>query len=204
MLILENLSVRYGNRLVLSKVNHTFEDGRISAILGPSGIGKTTLLHAVAALTPPTEGRIHSSYLRPAYLFQEPRLFPWMTALENVTAVRSDRERAEALLRRLFPDDSVLELYPHELSGGMKQRIALARALAYEPDLLLMDEPFRGLDPKTRERVTALLLEELHGKTVLMVTHDREDLSFCHTVLRTVGSPVVALEAEKSGTLSAE
>lgn len=204
MLQLEQLTLQYKEKIVLSRVDHRFEDGRITALLGASGIGKTSLLHALAGLTKPTEGRILSTYERPAYLFQDVRLFPWMTALENVTAVCPDTVAASALLTRLFPGEDVLSLYPRELSGGMKQRVAIARTLAYDSDLLLLDEPFRGLDPDTRGAVRDLILEKAAGKTVILVTHDGEDLAFCDTALRMVGSPVTALLPEKSGTSRSE
>lgn len=204
MLKLENLTLRYGKNTVLSQLNHVFEDGKVTAILGTSGIGKTTLLHLLSGLLRPSEGKVLTDYTRPAYVFQEPRLFPWMTALENLTAVCPDRDRALALLEELFPDSSVAELYPHQLSGGMKQRISLARALLYDPDLLLMDEPFRGLDPETRRAVSDLVFRKARGKTVIFVTHDEEDLIHCDTALRLTGTPVTRIEAEKSGILGNE
>ena len=204
MLKLEDLTLRYGKNTVLSHLNHTFEDGRVNAILGASGIGKTTLLHLLANLSRPSEGVIVSTHQKPAYVFQEPRLFPWMTALENVTAVCPNRARALSLLASLFPDTDVQNLYPHELSGGMKQRISLARALAYDADLVLMDEPFRGLDQETKRAVCDLVFKELKGKTVILVTHDEEDLAYCDTVLRMVGTPVTRLKTEKSGTFGNE
>lgn len=200
MLKLENLTLRYGTNTVLDSLHHTFEEGKATAITGTSGIGKTTLLHLLAGLIKPSEGRIVNSHEKLSYVFQEPRLFPWMTVLENITAVCSDEERACSLLQRLFPDTQVENLYPHELSGGMKQRVSLARALAPKPDLLLMDEPFRGLDTETRRLVYDLVLEETRGKTLILVTHDEEDLVLCDTVLRMVGMPVTRLVTEKSGT----
>lgn len=195
MLTLEHLTLGYGKKEILKDVSVSFPEGCVTAITGASGIGKTTLLQAVAGLLRPLSGKILSDYRRISYVFQEPRLFLWMTALENVCAVCSDRDRARELLERLVPDSA--GLYPHELSGGMKQRVSIARALAYETELLLMDEPFKGLDPQTKRSVADLVFESTRGKTVLLITHDREDLRFCDASLAMIGSPVTALHLEK-------
>ena len=199
MLKFENLTVRYGKQTVIDRLNFDFPEGCVIAITGASGIGKTTLLNVIAGFLKPNGGSLLSDHHAPAYIFQEPRLFPWMTALENVTTVCDDPRRAAELLDRLLPDADAKNKYPHELSGGMKQRVSVARALAYHSDLLLMDEPFKGLDPETREQVSRLVFEESKGKTVLMVTHDREDLSYCDFLLRIEGAPVSQFILEKSG-----
>ena len=105
---------------------------------------------------------------------------------------------------RLISDADAKDKYPDELSGGMKQRVSMARALAYDSDLLLMDEPFKGLDPDTRREVCRLVFEQAKGKTVLMVTHDREDLVYCDHLLRLEGSPACSLILEKSGSVTSE
>ena len=196
MLKLENLTVEYQKNKILENVSVSFVDGTITAITGRSGIGKTTLLRVLCGLKKPSDGKVLSSYNRPAYIFQEPRLFPWMTALENVLAVCNDEEKARHYLSRLLPDEGALLKYPHELSGGMKQRVSIARAIAYEPDLLLMDEPFRGLDPETKEETVRLVLDSIRRKTVLTVTHDEEDL-VCDFVLRMENTPASHLILEK-------
>lgn len=197
MLKLENLTVEYQKNKILENVSVSFVDGTITAITGRSGIGKTTLLRVLCGLKKPSDGKVLSSYNRPAYIFQEPRLFPWMTALENVLAVCNDEEKARHYLSRLLPDEGALLKYPHELSGGMKQRVSIARAIAYEPDLLLMDEPFRGLDPETKEETVRLVLDSIRRKTVLTVTHDEEDLVWCDFVLRMENTPASHLILEK-------
>ncbi len=200
MLKLEQLTLRYGKQTVLDGVSFEFLTGGVTGIVGASGIGKSSLLHTIAGLKVPNGGKIHSSHERLSYIFQEPRLFPWMTALENITAVGADEETAMRYLRILFDDaDEVAKKHPHELSGGMKQRISIARALAYAPDLLLLDEPFRGLDVETKERVFHLILEETKQKTLLLVTHDEADLALCNEIVRMEGSPVSRLLLEKSG-----
>ncbi len=198
MLTLNRLSVSFEDKMVLNQLSHTFSDRRITAILGASGTGKTTLLNVIAGLLCPTDGTIESDYVRVAYVFQEARLFPWMTALENVEAVCGDSQKAAKYLGMLLPAPSDHQKYPHELSGGMKQRVSLARALSYEPDLLLMDEPFKGLDAETREKVSSFLFEVTKDITVLMVTHDSLELPYCHDVLRLEHHPLSHLVVEKS------
>lgn len=204
MLVLDSLTLRYGEKTVLESVSFEFLTDGITGIVGASGIGKSTLLHAAAGLKSPDGGKIHSSHDRISYIFQEPRLFPWMTALENITAVGANEETAKRLLAELFDDaDEVAQKFPHELSGGMKQRISIARALAYEPTLLLLDEPFRGLDAEAKEKAVRLILSErkkTHGRTALLVTHDEADLALCDRIVRMEGSPVSRLILEKSGS----
>ena len=199
MLKLENLTVRYGKQVVIDGLTATLPEHGVLALTGTSGIGKTTLLNVLAGLKSPYRGSVVSTYSRPTYIFQEPRLFPWMTALENVAVVCKDQEKARRLLSGLFTEPDIGNKYPSELSGGMKQRVAIARALAYDSDLLLMDEPFKGLDPETRERVSRFVFVEARGKTVLMVTHDREDLQYADYVLQMEGSPTCRLLLEKCG-----
>ena len=193
MLKLENLTVLYQKQAILQNLSFEFEEGHVSAITGASGIGKTTLLNVLAGFLRPNDGKVIADHSRVAYIFQEPRLFPWMTALENVTTVCNNEAKARALLERLLPDPDAKDKYPSQLSGGMKQRVSIARALAYEPDLLLLDEPFKGLDPETREDTASFLFEQMKGKTVLMVTHDKDDLRYCDTVLGMQSAPVSAL-----------
>ncbi len=200
MLKIHDLCVAYDKKLILDHLTHSFLDHRVTALTGLSGIGKTTLLRVFAGLLSPSSGEVISSYKKAAYIFQEPRLFPWMTALENVSIICNSTQKAQEYLEHLIPDLDSHKKYPHELSGGMKQRVSIARALAYEPDLLLMDEPFKGLDRETREHVSRFLFETIQDTTAIIVTHDKEDLPYCHQILRMEGSPANQLVLEKSDT----
>ena len=204
MLSLDHVSFQYDNAPILQNLSHTFADGVTTAITGASGSGKTTLLHLLAGLYRPTSGKVCNTYSRLAVSFQEPRLFPWMTALENVTAVCKNRNQARAYLQALFAEEDVADKFPDELSGGMKMRVSLARALAVEPDLLLLDEPFFGLDPETKQRTAEFLFAQMQQKTCIFITHAEEDLAFCAEHLHLSGLPVTSLCAVKHGKASIE
>jgi NitT/TauT family transport system ATP-binding protein len=162
-----------------------------AAILGPSGCGKSTLLNMVAGFDAPTRGAVRfdgepvtTPSPRRAVVFQEPALFPWYTVLDNITfglktrgiAPAAYRGRVEAIIEQVGLQGFESH-YPAELSGGMKQRVGIARVLVMEPDVLLMDEPFGSLDAQTRAVMQELLLSvwERHQHTVLFVTHDIEE-----------------------------
>lgn len=176
-----------GPLVVLEDFNLDVRPGEFLTIVGPSGSGKTTLLDLLAGLTRPTSGQVlvdGKEVTGPghdrAVVFQQYALFPWRTASTNVsiglegTGLRR-RQRAEKA--REYLDlvglSGFSDRYPHELSGGMKQRVAIARSLAYEPDILLMDEPFAALDAQTREQLQDELLRiwKETGKTVVFITH---------------------------------
>jgi len=152
------------------------------ALVGPSGCGKTTLLHLCAGLLHVREGSIDNGFSSQAFMFQQPRLLPWKTALDNIALglaavgmARAERERrAHELALRLGLSAVDLDRFPHQLSGGMQSRVSLARALVLEPQLLLLDEPFSALDVGLREELYRLLLAHLAARRmgVLMITHD--------------------------------
>lgn len=171
------LTVTYDGRAVLREVTLTVPDGAHIALMGPSGCGKTTLLRVLAGLRAPDGGTVRAAG-RMACVFQEPRLLPWRTAAENVNAVLSDRAetmpQARAWLERLELGEAA-DQYPAALSGGMQQRVAIARALAYDAPVLLLDEPFRGLDAALRGRVRACIADAAQGKTLVLATHDAAD-----------------------------
>lgn len=175
MIHVKDVSVSYGGERVLRHCSLHVEKGSRVALMGPSGCGKTTLVHAVAGLIRPESGCV-SVNGTVSYVFQEPALFPWLDALENINVVLRDdsstRGEAEVWLRAVGLAECRGK-YPHQLSGGQKQRVAICRALAYGGDVLLLDEPLKGLDPDTREQVAQVIERASRGKTVLLVTHDR-------------------------------
>ena len=176
MIELRDLVFSYADRPVLNGVSLSLTDGMHAAVMGPSGAGKSTLLRLAMGLAQPKSGLVRRSG-RIACVFQEPRLLPWCTALENVNCVLSDGPETLPAAEKWL---SALELsacaglYPDALSGGMQQRLAIARALAFGGDTLLLDEPFKGFDADLREEVIALLQRECAGKTLLLVTHDAD------------------------------
>ena len=198
MLKIQNLSYKYGKSLVIDDLTYEFECGKVSAIIGESGIGKTTLLNLIANLIDAPNGKITTDIKKIGYVFQEPRLFDWMSALENVSTVSNDAT-ARKILTKMGLADAIYK-YPQELSGGMKQRVAIARALAYDPELVILDEPFKGLDPEMRREISEFVFSTLKNKTVIMVTHDTEDLELADIVLELTSAPQSQLKMVKSNT----
>ena len=187
MITIDRLTLSYGRQQVLKDCSLQVEPGSRVALMGPSGCGKTSLINVIAGLLTPDSGKV-SVNGKVSYVFQEPALFPWLTAVDNINVVLSDGPetlpRAEQLLEAVGLSDC-RDKYPHQLSGGQKQRIAICRALAYGGDILLLDEPLKGLDADTRDQVSALLRQEWAGKTLLLVTHDpSEAQSLCDRVYR--------------------
>lgn len=171
-----NLSFQFGDRSVLRDVNLRIAPGDFICLLGPSGCGKSTLLRLLAGLLEPTKGEVRRDSAATSFVFQEPRLLPWRTVLENVLLpfeLQGQRpKKIESVLRRVGLWDA-RGLFPHELSGGMKQRTAIARALVTDPEVLLMDEPFSALDEALRYDLEDLLREQWSEKkmTMVFVTH---------------------------------
>ena len=178
MLQFDQVSFAYEKKVVLARFSMRLEQGERLALMGPSGSGKTTILRLAAGLLKPISGSIQSTFLPPAVVFQEPRLFPRLTVFENLAAVQ-EKSDAEAIRRVL----ALVELgeeesaYPHELSGGMQSRVSLARALLFPTDFYLFDEPFGALDEATRKIVLARVRDFLIEKNAaaILVTHQKED-----------------------------
>lgn len=178
MLELKDVALSFGEKQVLNHLNLTLKAGERIAVMGPSGCGKTSLLRVALSLQMPERGTVSCKAGRTAAVFQEPRLLPWRTAAENVNLVLSDREEtmptAWAWLDKLELTEAY-SLYPSELSGGMQQRVSIARALAASPELVVMDEPFKAMDEALHDRVVRLVGEALQQTSLLMATHSEEE-----------------------------
>jgi NitT/TauT family transport system ATP-binding protein len=187
-----NVTMRFAQKAAqltaLERVSIAVRDGEVVSLIGPSGCGKSTLLNIGSGLTAPSEGqafvdgeRVEGPNAHVAFMLQKDLLLPWRTVVENVmfgveiqgVAPAERRRRAQALLENL----KLAEFsghYPHQLSGGMRQRVALARTLAVDPTVLLLDEPFSAVDAQTRMVLQRELAQTLKraGKTALLITHD--------------------------------
>lgn len=183
----------------LERISLTVPDGQFACIVGPSGCGKSTLLMVAAGLTEPSEGEVlvdGKSASDPGadrgMVFQSYSLYPWLSVRRNIEfglevkrMPRAQRQQRSSELIHLMKLDGFAEAYPKALSGGMKQRAAIARALANDPQVLLMDEPFGALDAQTRQIMQELLTDlwQRYRKTVLFVTHDIEEAIFLGDVI---------------------
>lgn len=189
MIELDRVFFSYGEKHIFSSLSLRLPDAGQVAVLGPSGCGKTTLLRLIAGLETPDAGVIRRPE-RIACCFQEDRLLPWYTARENVAlflpqAARQDKARAARLAQGWLERVGLGaegDAYPDALSGGMKRRVALARALAYEAPVLLLDEPFRALDEQTHADMLRLARALCQGRLLVLVTHDERDAQGMETV----------------------
>lgn len=177
MIEIKNLSLRYDGEAVIENFSLTLEKGEKIVLMGPSGCGKSSLLSAIAGLIAPEKGSIKTDG-RISFVFQEPRLLPWLSALENINAVLLDSSASLAEAEKWLSAVGLGadgEKLPSELSGGMQQRVAIARALAYSGDILLLDEPSKGMDADTKAAVWELIRSSAEGRTSILVTHDEEE-----------------------------
>ncbi len=197
MIRFENVTKLYGEKKVLADLSFTLAEKGIVALMGPSGIGKTTLLRLMAGLERPDTGSVRISAAKTAVCFQEPRLIPWLSCKENITFVLPDdgtsEEKASKALS-LFELSEAEDALPDSLSGGMKQRVSLARALAVGADLLLLDEPFTGLDEALKARLYPLIRSANEQGLTVIVTHDIDEAqALGATVFYLQGDPVESL-----------
>ncbi|HXG50734.1 MAG TPA: ABC transporter ATP-binding protein [candidate division Zixibacteria bacterium] len=193
-IVVESLCRSFGELRVLEDVSLAVEEGELLAIVGPSGCGKSTLLRILSGLVRPTAGRvlIDSAEVtgpnpRHNMVFQEHALYPWRTVFQNVALGLEIQKRDRDAIRRKVASllgmvglENFASYYPHQLSGGMRQRVSLARAIAVDPDVLFLDEPFGALDAMTRltlqDELLRLWLDAT--KTTILVTHDVEEALF--------------------------
>ena len=176
MLEAVELSKSFDGKTVIDRFSQRFETNVHYCLMGPSGCGKTTLLNLRMGLLKPDSGRVIAEGVRFSAVFQEDRLLEQMTAAANVALVSpASREEIDHLLRELGIDEESLPQPVSAYSGGMKRRVALCRALLADFDVLILDEPYKGLDEETRAKVMQIVERHTQGKTVLLVTHDREE-----------------------------
>ena len=173
---IDNLSAEYMGTMILENLSFSLPAKGCVCFFGPSGSGKTTLLQIIAGLKKPLNGKVYMNYPKISYVFQENRLIPWLTALENVSIVSgSSSEIAVDWLKKVGLEDDTGK-YPSQLSGGMKQRVNIARALAYDAPVVLLDEPFKGLDDTIKSKIIDILSEMKKDRLLLLVTHDQDDV----------------------------
>ncbi|WP_291329453.1 ABC transporter ATP-binding protein [Desulfovibrio sp. UCD-KL4C] len=182
---LKNIHKKFGDCTILSGFDLDVKHGEVLALLGPSGIGKSTILRIIAGLEKPDSGSIDIGTSHIGYVFQEARLLPWDTMLNNVAlplqalGIKKDEalERSRHFLK-CMELSKFEKMLPHQLSGGMCQRVSIARALAISPKILLLDEPFTGLDKKLKNTMRSLLESSLdtNQTAVIQVTHDHSEL----------------------------
>ena len=175
MIECSNLYLSFEGRVILNKVSFILPDAGIFALMGSSGIGKSSLLKILSGLLAPDSGTIRGlDNLRVGIMFQEDRLLPWHTALKNVMLAMEhpSQEEARKLLDALEIGESA-DMYPAVLSGGMKRRAALARAIAFSPDVLLLDEPFSGIDEQIKGRISPFIQKS--APLIIFSTHNVKD-----------------------------
>ena len=193
MISVQDLHFSYGEKVIFRNFSLDFPEVPLLGLTGPSGCGKTTLLRILAGLEHPERGimtGIHAE--RTAFLFQENRLFPWRTAGQHITDVLPSERHPELTRWLAFAElDGEEHTLPAQLSGGMARRLALARCAALDSDVLLLDEPFTGIDAERRARLLVRLREL--GKPVLLISHEKEVLDACDAVRTFDGPPLKCL-----------
>lgn len=176
---IKKLCFSYGDEPVLNNLNLTLGTERPVLLLGKSGIGKTTLLRLLLGFLKPDSGKISgiAPETRISVMYQEDRLFPQMTVYNNLRLIKKDlsRKRAGELLEELGLTEKVLDKLPAELSGGMRRRAALARCLIFPSQIVLMDEPFQGLDAENRENCLKAVKKYTSGRPTLIISHEASD-----------------------------
>ena len=182
---LKNISKAFGEKSVLTDLNAVFEYGKITVIMGESGCGKTTLINIIMGLEKPDSGDISGIPEKISAVFQEDCLSEDFSAISNLRAVVGKRvsksDISELLISFGLTEKDICSPV-NQLSGGMKRRVAIARALIAESGLIVMDEPFKGLDEETREKVASIVEQNVRntGRTLILITHDAEEADLIH------------------------
>ncbi len=170
---INNLTKKYGDKIVFDAYTNTFDFDGILLIKGVSGLGKTTLMRIIAGLEKADKGEIKASYKTISFMFQEDRLIPFISVFKNLTAVCSEEKAINYL--KLMGLENEKDNSPLSLSGGMRRRVALARALCFESELVILDEPFKGLDENLKVNVCEIIKEESKNRDFIIISHDSQD-----------------------------
>ena len=185
----ENITKTFDGKTVIDNFSNEFEDGSFTVIMGPSGCGKTTLMNILMGLLAPDSGTVTGNNARLSAVFQENRLCENLSVLSNLRLVMSGKPDTDMLRHELdaLGLKDCADKPVNRLSGGMKRRAALLRALLAQYDILFLDEPFKGLDDETKASVMAYCREKTKGRTVIMITHDKTEADYFGGKIITLG-----------------
>lgn len=204
-LTINSLKISFGNLKVIDNLNLEFNSNKVHCIFGPSGCGKSTLFNIMAGMISADSGQIEGlKEKRISYVFQEERLLPWATAEENILFVLEShytKEKAKKLSDKYISLVDLSEFknhYPHQLSGGMKQRVCIARAFAFGGDILVMDEPFKGLHLELKINLMDYVISYLKGndKIVFFITHDIDEALYLGDYIYVFTGPPLKLKKD--------
>ena len=195
----------YDGTKIIDGFDIEFPERGVVCLLGRSGCGKTTLINCLAGLEKPDSGKIEGiEDKKLSFVFQEDRLLPWINARNNVLAVNDNEELCDDILQKMGLAEHSKKL-PGELSGGMRQRVAIARAAAYGGDIIMLDEPFKGIDVKTKASVIELVKEFIKDRLCVFITHDLEEAKMlADRIVILDGPPIRVVREVGAGELEGE